>query len=140
MEDFPSLSPPRPPRRRGSSAGVDWIPAFAGNADLKVRFQTRTYIQAGAHTAWDAVVSPSERGSGARRSAPWVVQFRIAAEMRVSTHPDRPFLPGVAVGVADRRTKGEAPGALAPLPVTGATCQGLAETALAPPVLSLIHI
>ena len=54
--------------------------------------------------------------------------------MRVATRPDRPFLPGVAVGVADRHTKGEAPGALAPLPVTGATCQGLAETALDPPV------
>ena len=77
---------------------------------------------------------PLERGSGARRSAPWVVQRRIAAAVRVATRPDRPFLPGVAVGVADRHTKGEAPGALAPLPVTGATCQGLAETALDPPV------
>src|SRR6218665_3572641 len=55
--------------------------------------------------------------------------------MRVSHAPrGLTVCPGMASGVAGRHTKGEAPGALAPSPVTGSACRDLSRQAPDPPI------
>ena len=82
--------------------------------------------------------SRSSPGSGERGACSHAVDSSNACSrrrMRVSHAPrGLTVCPGMASGVAGRHTKGEAPGALAPSPVTGSACRDLSRQAPDPPI------